>query len=256
MDPVESPAPADGMRLAVLHRTTFHYGAPVVQSLNTLHLEPRTFPCQKTLSALIRVLPATRLKRFNDLFDNIIHHFELPHPHVKLEIESRIRVHNLPLAVSAASRTATVEDYRDPSLQELTWPYMQDCNRVVRIPEVWRRTVDVTRGVSSVYDQACAVMAWIHDEFRYEPGSTAVHTDFLEAFELRSGVCQDYTHVMLGMYRAIGVAARHASGYLTMVPRTPSSGPRRPTRGVRSICPAPDGSASIPPTTHSRTSGM
>ena len=43
--------PAAGMRLAVMHRTTFHYGAPVTHSLNTLHLEPRTFPYQKTLSS-------------------------------------------------------------------------------------------------------------------------------------------------------------------------------------------------------------
>ena len=65
-----------GMRLGVLHRTTFHYGMPVSHSINTLHLEPRTFPYQKTISALIRVIPATRLRRFTDLFQNITHHFE------------------------------------------------------------------------------------------------------------------------------------------------------------------------------------
>jgi transglutaminase-like putative cysteine protease len=206
--------PAAGLRLSVLHRTTFHYGAPVIQSLNTLHLEPRTFPYQKTLSALIRVIPATRLRRFTDLFQNITHHFELPEPHSKLEIESRIRVHNLPLEISEAGRTAGVDEYRDPSIRERIWPYLQESNRVVKAPEVWRQTLDVTLGNSSVFGQACAVMAWIHDEFRYEPGATAVSTNLLEAFELKRGVCQDYTHVMLGMCRSIGVAARYASGYL------------------------------------------
>jgi transglutaminase-like putative cysteine protease len=210
----EPAAPDSGVRLAVLHRTTFHYGAPVVQSLNILHLEPRTFPCQKTISSVIRVLPATRLRRFTDLFQNITHHFELPQPHLKLEIESRIRVHNLPLDVSTESRSATVEDYRDPSVHERIWPYLQESNRVVKTPEVWRQTIDVTRDATSVFEQACAVMEWIHDEFHYEPGTTAVNTNFLEAFELRRGVCQDFTHVMLGMCRVIGVAARYASGYL------------------------------------------
>ena len=163
-----TPAAECGFRC--LHRTTFHYGAPVTHSLNTLHLEPRTFPYQKTLSSLIRVIPATRLRRFSDLFQNITHHFELPEPHWKLEIESRIRVHNLPLDISDASRAATVDGYRTPTIRERIWPYLQESSRVSKSPEVWRETIDVTRGIPSVYGQACAIMEWIHREFRYEPG--------------------------------------------------------------------------------------
>jgi transglutaminase-like putative cysteine protease len=214
IDASEAAAPSLGVRLSVLHRTTFSYGAPVTHSLNTLHLEPRTFPYQKTLSALIRVIPATRLRRFTDLFQNITHHFELPEPHLKLEIESRIRVHNLPLDISNASFNATVHDYRDPSIRERIWPYLQESSRVSKSPEVWRETLDVTRGTPSVHGQACAIMAWIHREFRYEPGATAVTTHLEETFALRQGVCQDFSHVMIGMCRAIGVAARYASGYL------------------------------------------
>mgnify|MGYP003836557325 CR=1 FL=1 len=213
-DPVESAAASDGMRMAVLHRTTFHYGSPVINSLNALHLEPRRFPHQKTLSSLIRVLPATRLQRFTDLFQNITHYFELPNPHDRLEIESRLRVHNLPLVVSAAGRTDTIEAYGDPTLRERIWPYLQNSGRVAKTPVIWRQSVDVTQGTSSVFDQACAVMEWIHDEFVYEPGATAVHTNMVEAFVLRRGVCQDYTHVMLGMCRSIGLPGRYASGYL------------------------------------------
>ena len=68
---------AAGVKLAVLHRTTFLYGAPVIESLNTLHLQPRDFAYQKTLSAFIRVIPATRLLCFADLYHNITHHFQL-----------------------------------------------------------------------------------------------------------------------------------------------------------------------------------
>jgi transglutaminase-like putative cysteine protease len=35
-----------------------------------------------------------------------------------------------------------------------------------------------------------------------------------EAFALKMGVCQDFTHVMIGMCRAIGIPARYVSGYL------------------------------------------
>jgi transglutaminase-like putative cysteine protease len=206
-------------RLSVLHRTTFHYASPVSFSVNTLRLEPRTFPYQKTLSSLIRVLPATRLGRFTDLFQNINHHFELPEPHAKLEIESRIRVHNLPLFFSDESRSAGLEGYEAPEIRERIWPFLQTSPRVSRPIEMWRQALDVTAGMTSVFDQANALMSWIHGEFLYQPGATGVKTHLEESFALRCGVCQDFTHIMLGMCRAIGLPARYASGYLYNGPK-------------------------------------
>lgn len=207
------------MRLSVLHRTTFHYPTPVTHSVNTLHLEPRTFPYQKTIGALIRVMPATRVRRFTDLFQNITHHFELSAAHTKLEIESRIRVHNLPLDISQASKQATLADYNDPSIREQIWQYLQESRWVSRHPEVWRQAIDITQGMNSVFDKASALMAWIHREFRYEAGVTTVNTHLEEAFQMRHGVCQDFTHVLLGLCRAVDIPARYASGYLYNGPR-------------------------------------
>ena len=215
----KSVRPTVGMKLSVFHRTAFNYASPVTQSINTLHLEPRTFPYQKTISALIRVIPATRVKRFTDLFQNITHHFELPGPHIRLEIESRIKVHNLPLDISIASREATLEGLKDASIREQIWPYLQESRWVSRHPEVWRQALDVTRSYSSIYDQALALMSWVHQEFRYEPGSTNVNTHLEDAFAMRCGVCQDFTHVMLGLCRAVGIPARYASGYLYNGPK-------------------------------------
>lgn len=215
----ETVQSALGMKLAVFHRTAFYYGSSVINSINTLHLEPRTFPYQKTLSALIRVVPATRVKRFTDLFQNITHHFELLGPHERLEIESRIRVHNLPLDISAQSREATGVGFGDPSIREQIWPYLQDSRWVSRHPEVWREALDITNGIPSVFGQATALMQWIFREFRYEPGATNVNTHLEEAFRMRHGVCQDFTHVLLGLCRSIGIPARYASGYLYNGPR-------------------------------------
>ncbi len=215
----ETVPAAPGMKLSVTHRTTFDYASPVTQSVNTLHLEPRTFPYQKTLGALIRVIPATRLRRFTDLFQNITHHFELPAAHSRLEIESRIRVHNLPLDIGPASREATLGEYGDPTIRERIWPYLQESRWVSRHPEVWRQAVDVTEGFAAVYDKAYALMTWIYREFRYVPGATTVNTHLEEAFALKHGVCQDFSHVMLGMCRSIGIPARYASGYLYNGPK-------------------------------------
>ena len=208
-----------GMKLGVTHRSTFHYGMPVFDSANTLHLEPRVFPNQRTISTLVRVIPATRLRRFTDLFQNITHHFELPLPHSKLEIESRIRVENLPMVLTDEAFVATHDDLKRTMDREETWPFLQESRWVSRNQEIWRQAVDLVSGMDTVFTQATAIMNWIHAEFRYEAGATNVDTHLEEAFRLKRGVCQDFTHVMLGLCRSIGIPARYVSGYLYNGPK-------------------------------------
>jgi transglutaminase-like putative cysteine protease len=214
-----SLTPLNGPVFRVLHRTVFDYDAPVRDSMNTLHLEPRTFPFQRTLSALVKILPATRVRRFHDLFDNVTHHFEVPGDHRRLEIESRIRIQNLPLVVPEASQRATLNEYRGGDIPERTWAYLQESRFVSRHPQIWRQALDITNGLAPVFEQAVAIMHWVHRQFRYDSGSTHVNTHLEEAFALRRGVCQDFTHVMLGLCRAVGIPARYASGYLYNGPR-------------------------------------
>jgi len=61
-------------------------------------------------------------------------------------------------------------------------------------------------------------MRRIHRDFTYTPDITEILTPLLEVFKLRSGVCQDYSHVMIGALRGLGLAARYVSGYLLTQP--------------------------------------
>ena len=45
-------------------------------------------------------------------------------------------------------------------------------------------------------------------------GTTGVHTGAVEAWEARTGVCQDFAHLTLLLVREMGVPARYVSGYL------------------------------------------
>ena len=203
-----------GTKLQVTHVTLFEYAAPVIDSVNTLHLEPRTFPFQRTISSTIRILPTTRMRRFSDLFQNITHHFEIPKPHQKLEVHSRLRVHNLPLVIPDRSMTATKADLADPSTRERTWPFQQDSILVTHHSDIWRLAIDLTDGMDSLHQQALAFMTWIHQNFHYQPGATMVNTRLEQIFAIRAGVCQDFTHVMIALCRAVSLPARYASGYI------------------------------------------
>jgi transglutaminase-like putative cysteine protease len=58
----------------------------------------------------------------------------------------------------------------------------------------------------------------IHREFRFDGNSTNVDTLPKQAFAIRRGVCQDFTHVMIAGLRGIGIPAGYVSGYLRTVP--------------------------------------
>ncbi len=102
---------------------------------------------------------------------------------------------------------------------EQTWLYLQESRWVSKHPDIWRQALDLIQGIFPVFDQAMAFMNWIHREFLYAAGTTSVSTHLEEAFQLRRGVCQDFTHVMLGLCRSVGIPARYASGYLYNGPR-------------------------------------
>ena len=43
----------------------------------------------------------------------------------------------------------------------------------------------------------------IHAEFTYEPNATTIDTPLLDALKARRGVCQDFSHVMIGALRSL-----------------------------------------------------
>jgi len=62
------------------------------------------------------------------------------------------------------------------------------------------------------------LMHRIHADFEFEPGATTVSTSVDEVLHQKSGVCQDFAHLMLACLRGFGLAARYVSGYLLTEP--------------------------------------
>ncbi len=70
----------------------------------------------------------------------------------------------------------------------------------------------------SVHEIARSICADIYKTFKYDPNATDVDTSAAEAFELKAGVCQDFTHIMTSALRSLGIPAGYVSGYLRTIP--------------------------------------
>ncbi len=71
---------------------------------------------------------------------------------------------------------------------------------------------------AGVVAAASALMEAIHTEFTFAPGTTTSSTPAGDAFAARTGVCQDFTHVMIIALRCFGIPAAYVSGYLCTLP--------------------------------------
>ena len=60
-----------------------------------------------------------------------------------------------------------------------------------------------------------SVIEWVYGNILYKRGTTSVATTAKEVLSAGEGVCQDKTHLALGMLRALKVPCRYASGLLT-----------------------------------------
>jgi transglutaminase-like putative cysteine protease len=58
----------------------------------------------------------------------------------------------------------------------------------------------------------------IHADFTYDSEATTVATKAADAFGLRRGVCQDFSHVMIAGLRGLGIPAGYVSGFLRTIP--------------------------------------
>jgi transglutaminase-like putative cysteine protease len=55
---------------------------------------------------------------------------------------------------------------------------------------------------------------YVFNEFKYIKGVTTIETTVDEIWKLKSGVCQDFAHILLVMLRYTGIPSRYVSGYI------------------------------------------
>lgn len=222
------------MKYRVQHTTTYTYDDEVTDSYGVFHLRPRNLDWQRCGDHEVSIDPAPAdLFGHVDLYGNQKSYFHVVEPHTELVVT----------ATSMVEIDAPV--YAE---EALTRPWEQ-CRPLIpgtaaaADPEAWRATdfvfastmVDIPPGVREyaersfapgrpVGDAVTELMHRVFDDFTYKSGSTTVSTRVAELLEKRTGVCQDFAHVMVSGLRSLGLAGRYVSGYLAT--RPPPGKPR------------------------------
>lgn len=209
-----------GIRLRAEHVTTYRYSEAALQCHNHARLTPRTTARQRLISCRLDVSPeAEPTGAFEDYFGNHVYGFQVRRAHTELVITATSVTEIDPLTSFNPAATAPW-DRRDQDLPlHDAAQFLYDSPRVKRSAAFAKYASASFPAGRPLMEAALDLNRRIHREFKYSAGATSVDTKVETALEKRTGVCQDFSHVMLGCFRTLGIPARYVSGYLRSNPK-------------------------------------
>lgn len=201
------------------HTTRYLYEGPVSYCVSEARLTPRPSPAQQPRGTQLSIepKPSAREERV-DYFGNPVSLFTILQPHDRLTVTatSVVEVTPPPRLLPPVPWEEVRQGLAQPitvdaiAASEFRWP----SRHVPWAEELTAYGASVFTAKRPLVEAADALMRKIHGSFRYTPKATSIETPLSEVLASRHGVCQDFAHVMIGVLRAYGLAARYVSGYL------------------------------------------
>jgi transglutaminase-like putative cysteine protease len=206
------------------HRTTYTYDSEVTGSYGQVHLRPRDLAWQTCMAHEITIDPEPAdLFRHVDLYGNEQAYFHVVRAHTRLVVTStsvvNVEVNDLdpgPLAMpwEQALPRSRQDDSEAWEATDFTFP-----SRYVEIPRpIQDYALPSFPAGRPIGEAVVELMHRIYGDFTYKSGSTTLTTKVSDLLEKRTGVCQDFAHVMVASLRSLGLAGRYVSGYLATRP--------------------------------------
>ncbi|WP_084077934.1 transglutaminase family protein [Demequina sp. NBRC 110057] len=197
--------------LRIEHRTHFRYAADVGSSYNEARVTPAWLPRQRVLDSTVDISPVSSRSSYRDYWECDVTTFEVLQPHRSLTVDSRSVVEVSSL--QPRGEKAGWEALQGPRFQDLLCEYLENSATTAPPEDLAQFALDASHR-NGPEATARAICEYLHSELNYVPGATTVHTAATEAWEARSGVCQDFAQLALGALRSVGIPARYVSGYL------------------------------------------
>jgi transglutaminase-like putative cysteine protease len=217
---------AGAVAFRVTHRTAYRYSSTVTDAYTVANLLPRATDRQRVVSSSVTTDPlADEVEERTDMLGNHVVQLGLHRPHDAFEIVAASEVILEPADVPVT--TASWEDValrtrslRDAAAIEIG-PFLALTAAVVPVRSAADLDVLVAPDFAPgrpIVEVVRAVCTRIHGEFAFDPAFTDVTTPLDDVIDARRGVCQDFAHLTIGIFRRRGIAARYVSGYLETDP--------------------------------------
>jgi transglutaminase-like putative cysteine protease len=208
------------IRLTLIHS----YAQPAGNSRHLLRLVPRSGPAQTLTSHLTTALPLPETRQDRaDFFGTAVTALTHAEPHLDMTITMTCRVTvapKLPWSDTSPSLDQLLEQVRMCRDLSSTSPvhFMGPSYRLMPDIDIASFARDVARRDETAAQTTIRLGEALHAAMRFDATATTVDTTAQQAFAQRSGVCQDFTHIMIIALQSLGIPAGYVSGYLRTLP--------------------------------------
>ncbi|MGH9022920.1 MAG: transglutaminase domain-containing protein [Acidimicrobiia bacterium] len=171
-------------------------------------VRPRADPAQRLSFESWSTSPALPRSSYHDAYGNICDRLMLPPGQTVLRYDAHAEVSGGLDDVDETARQVPVESLPDEAMVFLL-PSRFCLSDVLR-----ERAWDLFGGTEPGWSRVAAVCDWVHDNVRFQVGSSNALTTALDVWESRTGVCRDFSHLGLTLCRSLNIPARYVFGYL------------------------------------------
>ncbi|TKC00753.1 transglutaminase family protein [Pedobacter cryophilus] len=202
-------------KFTVHHTTTYKYDALVYDSANQIMLYPIKDKYQEVVDFQLKITGDPLVDVFTDYYGNEVGTFTNPESHKLLQIETIIvvNVKKNPMPVTNIFQnnqwqTLKYLSHQLPYINFLKQENFKAQEDIMSILEPLKAKNE------SPFEVAKYLCGYVFENFQYVKGITTVETTVDEIWKLRSGVCQDFAHILLVMLRYMNIPAGYVSGYI------------------------------------------
>ena len=207
-----SPVTGESIPVHYAYVARYQYTNVVVRNDNFLRLSAFTDRYQTAGACYIGSSPIGSMIGYPDRLGNQVHRIRITEPHEQLILTAVGEAHLTTDAPTVADIPLTSVTYGLEAEEYLT------PSPLVNPSSVFTAASIASNHADTLLDTVRDVNEWVYQHVRYQRGATSVYTTAADVLESMVGVCQDKTHLALGMMRALGIPARYVSGLLTRQP--------------------------------------
>lgn len=202
------------------------YATSTDNARNVIRVLPLTLPRQQQLiTGVVAISPEPDERQDRtDFFGNMVTEVAFRQPLSELTVTLKARVARLPQGSATLDLSPSLAAL-DDELFDLTdlgshspLHYLMASARVALDGAFQAYAAETVAPDMTTLQIVLALGARLHHDMTFDATATDVDTPPTQAFANRHGVCQDFSHIMIGCLRTLHIPAGYVSGFLRTTP--------------------------------------
>ncbi|HET7421809.1 MAG TPA: transglutaminase family protein [Candidatus Dormibacteraeota bacterium] len=174
----------------------------------TVQVRPRSDAHHQLVTETWTTQPPVPVDEYSDFYGNPVKRLLMPEGDLAIRYDATVAVPDAPDADATAAPQLAVDDVPG-ELLHFTLP-SRYCLSDQLMGMAWELFGHTEPGGARVQ----AICDWVHDNIKFQYGTSNPQTTAVDVLEQRQGVCRDFAHLAITFCRALNIPARYVFGYL------------------------------------------